>query len=72
VEGEEMSCGVDLRRGGLRATGRGVIEREYREWLRVPGTSPVITLGIFLFRGPTPLLPAPVLSERTGCDVSSR
>jgi threonine synthase len=44
---------------------RGVIE-QYREWLPpLPGTSPVITLG----EGATPLLPAPVLSERTGCDV---
>ena len=44
---------------------RGVIE-QYREWLPpLPGTSPVITLG----EGATPLLPAPVLSERTGCEV---
>jgi threonine synthase len=44
---------------------RGVIE-QYREWLPpLPDTSPVITLG----EGATPLLPAPVLSERTGCDV---
>jgi len=44
---------------------RGVIE-QYRDWLPpLPGNSPVITLG----EGATPLLPAPVLSERTGCEV---
>ena len=44
---------------------RGVIA-QYREWLpALPGNSPVITLG----EGATPLLPAPVLSERTGCEV---
>src|ERR1700733_5379007 len=44
---------------------RGVI-RQYREWLPpVPDGAAVITLG----EGATPLLPAPVLSERTGCDV---
>ncbi len=44
---------------------RGVIE-QYRGWLPpLPATSPVITLG----EGATPLLPAPVLSERTGCEV---
>ena len=43
---------------------RGVIE-EYREWLPVDATTPVITLG----EGGTPLLPAPHLSEVTGCRV---
>jgi threonine synthase len=44
---------------------RGVIE-QYREWLPpVPDDGPVVTLG----EGATPLLPAPVLSDRTGCDV---
>ena len=44
---------------------RGVIE-QYREWLPpVPDDSPVVTLG----EGATPLLPAPVLSDRTGCEV---
>ncbi len=44
---------------------RGVIA-QYRDWLpALPGSSPVITLG----EGATPLLPAPVLSERTGCEV---
>jgi threonine synthase len=43
---------------------RGVIE-EYREWLPVDATTPVITLG----EGGTPLLPAPHLSEVTGCEV---
>jgi threonine synthase len=43
---------------------RGVIE-EYREWLPVTETTPVVTLQ----EGGTPLLPAPVLSARTGCEV---
>ena len=43
---------------------RGVIE-EYRPRLPVTGETPVITLG----EGGTPLLPAPVLSDRTGCEV---
>jgi len=43
---------------------RGVIA-QYRERLPVPDGGPVITLG----EGATPLLPAPVLSARTGCDV---
>ena len=43
---------------------RGVIG-EYRELLPVTSTTPVITLG----EGGTPLLPAPELSARTGCEV---
>jgi threonine synthase len=43
---------------------RGLIE-EYREWLPVTDATPVVTLQ----EGGTPLLPAPVLSARTGCDV---
>jgi threonine synthase len=44
---------------------RGVIE-QYRDWLPpVPDGGPVITLA----EGATPLLPAPVLSRLTGCDV---
>ncbi len=44
---------------------RGVIA-QYREWLPpLPDDGPVITLG----EGATPLLPAPVLSAQTGCDV---
>jgi threonine synthase len=43
---------------------RGVIE-EYKNWLPVTDETPVISLR----EGGTPLLPAPVLSERTGCDV---
>ncbi|WP_375479646.1 threonine synthase [uncultured Jatrophihabitans sp.] len=42
----------------------GVIEA-YRVRLPVTDATPVITL----FEGGTPLLPAPVLSERTGCEV---
>ena len=43
---------------------RGVIE-EYRDWLPVTDATPVISLR----EGGTPLLPAPVLSARTGCEV---
>jgi threonine synthase len=43
----------------------GGVIAEYRAWLPVPEGAPVITLA----EGGTPLLPAPVLSERTGCDV---
>jgi len=43
---------------------RGLIE-QYREWLPVTDSTPVITLQ----EGGTPLLPAPVLSNLTGCDV---
>ncbi len=43
---------------------RGVIA-EYRPRLPVPPDAPVVTLG----EGGTPLLPAPVLSELTGCSV---
>ena len=42
----------------------GVIAR-YRSWLPVTEAMPVVSLG----EGGTPLLPAPVLSARTGCDV---
>jgi threonine synthase len=43
---------------------RGLIER-YRDRLPVSAATPVVTL----YEGNTPLLPAPVLSERTGCEV---
>jgi threonine synthase len=43
---------------------RGLIE-EYRSRLPVTADTPVVTLG----EGGTPLLPAPRLSERTGCQV---
>jgi threonine synthase len=42
----------------------GLIER-YRERLPVGPSTPVVTL----LEGGTPLVPAPVLSARTGCDV---
>jgi threonine synthase len=48
----------------FRLGGGGVIRR-YSEWLPVPGDAPVISLG----EGSTPLIPAPVLSEKTGCEV---
>jgi threonine synthase len=43
---------------------RGLIDA-YRDRLPVTGNTPVVTL----YEGNTPLLPAPVLSSRTGCDV---
>ena len=43
---------------------RGIIE-EYRDWLPVTSSTPVISLR----EGGTPLLPAPGLSAQTGCDV---
>ena len=43
---------------------RGLIEA-YRDRLPVTASTPVITLH----EGSTPLVPAPVLSSRTGCDV---
>lgn len=48
----------------FRAGWRGVIE-EYRNLLPVTAETPVVTLG----EGGTPLLPAPRISARTGCDV---
>ncbi|WP_106849467.1 threonine synthase [Blastococcus sp. Marseille-P5729] len=45
-------------------TWRGLIE-EYRQWLPVTDSTPVVTL----LEGGTPLVPAPGLSERTGCEV---
>ncbi|MDQ1653704.1 MAG: threonine synthase, partial [Cryptosporangiaceae bacterium] len=43
---------------------RGLIH-EYRDRLPVTDATPVVTL----YEGGTPLLPAPVLSRRTGCEV---
>ncbi|MFI6641227.1 threonine synthase [Streptomyces sp. NPDC050504] len=43
---------------------RGIIE-EYRDRMPVTATTPVVTLG----EGGTPLVPAQVLSELTGCEV---
>jgi threonine synthase len=49
---------------GASRAWRGVIE-EYRDRLPVSATTPVVTLR----EGGTPLVPAPYLSELTGCDV---
>ncbi len=43
---------------------RGVIE-EYRDRMPVTANTPIVTL----LEGGTPLVPAPVISEMTGCDV---
>ena len=53
-----------MARTGAGAPWRGVIT-EYRDRLPVTAEMPVVTLQ----EGGTPLLPAPVLSARTGCDV---
>jgi threonine synthase len=53
-----------VTRTGAGAPWRGVIT-EYRDRLPVTAEMPVVTLQ----EGGTPLLPAPVLSARTGCDV---
>ncbi len=55
---------VVMRAGVSRAGWRGLIE-EYRDRLPVTSDTPVVTL----LEGGTPLLPAPVLSALTGCDV---
>jgi threonine synthase len=51
-------------RNATRPPWRGVIE-EYRDRLPVGPATPVVTLC----EGGTPLVPAPVLSRLTGCDV---
>jgi threonine synthase len=48
----------------MRAVWRGLIDA-YRDRLPVGDATPVVTL----YEGNTPLLPAPQLSTRTGCDV---
>ena len=48
----------------FQCDGGGLIRR-YSEWLPVPDGAQVISLG----EGSTPLIPAPVLSEKTGCEV---
>lgn len=53
-----------MTEGAATRQWRGVIE-EYRERLPVGPDTPVVTLR----EGGTPLVPAAVLSERTGCDV---
>jgi threonine synthase len=59
-----MNAVVDRPRMSGTHQWRGIIE-EYRDRLPVTATTPVVTL----LEGGTPLVPAPVLSERTGCDV---
>jgi len=49
---------------GARAPWRGIIT-EYRDRLPITAGMPAVTLQ----EGGTPLLPAPALSARTGCDV---
>ena len=57
----------DAATGGTPSAGgrwRGVVA-EFRDRLPVTGQTPVVTL----YEGNTPLLPAPALAARTGCDV---
>ncbi|MDG9704100.1 threonine synthase [Streptomyces sp. DH37] len=58
------SPGTDTPRLSGTRQWRGIIE-EYRDRLPVTGDTPVVTLR----EGGTPLVPAQVLSERTGCEV---
>jgi threonine synthase len=55
---------MSLRSGAMTRQWRGVIE-EYRERMPVGPDTPVVTLR----EGGTPLVPAPVVSELTGCQV---
>ncbi len=55
---------MKARAAKARVAWAGVIA-EYRDLLPVTDDAPVISLG----EGATPLIPAPVLSERTGCRV---
>jgi threonine synthase len=59
-----MNAVVDAPRGAHTHQWRGLIE-EYRDRLPVTAATPVVTL----LEGGTPLVPAQVLSERTGCEV---
>jgi threonine synthase len=56
--------GRDAARGAHTHQWRGLIE-EYRDRLPVNPATPVVTL----LEGGTPLVPAQLLSERTGCEV---
>ena len=56
--------GPDTARGARTHQWRGLIE-EYRDRLPVTAATPVVTL----LEGGTPLVPARLLSERTGCEV---
>src|SRR5436190_2226090 len=60
----EPRGGAPVNRVGRRPAWPGLIER-YRDRLPVGPGTPVVTL----LEGGTPLVPAPVLSARTGCDV---
>jgi threonine synthase len=64
--GTGTGTGTDAQavRGPAARPWRGIIE-EYRSRLPVTDATPVISLR----EGGTPLLPAPVLSARTGCEV---
>src|ERR671932_795996 len=62
-EGAQMS-GTRVLRDTVSPRWPGLIEA-YRSRLPVTGATPVVTLQ----EGATPLLPAPELSRRTGCEV---
>jgi len=59
-----QDAGPAVGGGAAARLWRGVIA-EYRDRLPVAASTPVVTL----LEGGTPLLPAPVLSARTGCEV---
>lgn len=56
--------GAEFSPGQFSAVQAGLIER-YRQWLPIGATDPVVSLG----EGSTPLVQAPVLSARFGCEV---
>jgi threonine synthase len=59
-----MNATIDSARMSGTHQWRGII-KEYRDRLPVAADTPVVTL----LEGGTPLVPAQLLSERTGCDV---
>jgi threonine synthase len=64
MSGPPLAVAAATDTAAPRGAWRGVIE-EYRDRLPVNPDTPVVTLR----EGGTPLLPAPHLSELTGCDV---
>jgi threonine synthase len=64
VSSQTLGNGRDAARGARTHQWRGIIE-EYRDRLPVNADTPVVTL----LEGGTPLVPAQLLSERTGCEV---
>ena len=64
ISSQSVGDGREAARGARTHQWRGLIE-EYRDRLPVNRDTPVVTL----LEGGTPLVPAQLLSERTGCEV---